>query len=560
MRFLKNRVAFRLLALLLCLVLLLTGCHRSFGSLQSLPLSTVDYTYDGAHWTELGRTDPDTDGFLSDLQRASALLRQSDNWTEIWESYNDLSDRLADCLTQYNLSEIDYYADCSDATLQQRANQLHTDYIQCSDAFSVWLSDILKSDYRQDYIRTVGKENALLYEDYTALTAEQKQWLDREEELINQYKEKSTAAQSDSMGALAEQVEPIYLELVQIRNRLAQSYGYKSYIDYAYEAEYYRSYIPAQVVGLEQEVKQTLAPVYTQFLLYSDVSGSDAPYRQKAGDPQKLLATLQSCFSQLDSHLVQSLDTMVESGFYDIDYRDTKFDVSFTLMLNQLGLPYLFVQPEQDSRFYTVSSLVHELGHYNGFLANPSYQQPDYFLYQLPDIDTAEIASNGLEVLFTRFYPELYGKKNSDILQQLVISEQLSAIVYGCVLDEFQQLIYTQEELQPGQVSELFHNVMTDYFGEIFAEDYSYYWWARVNHNFEVPFYYISYAMSSLAVLQLWQTAQTDPDAALQTYLQLVSCGEDADFILLLKEFGMQDVFSCRYLQSLSSQLSVALL
>ena len=49
--------------------------------------------------------------------------------------------------------------------------------VECSDAFSVFLGDLLDSRYRKDYIAAVGEENALLYENYEAMTDEQKAYL-----------------------------------------------------------------------------------------------------------------------------------------------------------------------------------------------------------------------------------------------------------------------------------------------------------------------------------------------------------------------------------------------
>ena len=243
----------------------------------------------------------------------------------------------------------------------------------------------------------------------------------------------------------------------------------------------------------------------------------------------------------MSASLNDSLQHMLDTHSYNIAYSRKKHEVSLTTMLYQYRVPFLFSQPEKDSQPLSLGTLVHEFGHYHSYLTDPTYDTPDGHIYAMDDLDVAEISSTALELLFLEFYPELYGK-DAAALQQASLSGVLSNVVFGCMLDEFQQKIYKAEKLAPEDVSEICHEVLTDYMGDVFVDDYTYYMWAVVNHNFEAPLYYISYAMSALASFQFWAQAQEDYSGALQDYLELVSYGTNADFLALLEECGLQNV------------------
>ncbi len=68
--------------------------------------------------------------------------------------------------------------------------------------------------------------------------------------------------------------------------------------------------------------------------------------------------------------------------------------------------------------------------------------------------------------------------------------------------------------------------------------------WMQVSHNFEDPFYYISYGVSALGALELWTLAREDWDAAVDRYL--TACAMDTEELYYseaLSELGLGSVF-----------------
>lgn len=495
----------------------------------------------------------DAEAFLARVEAARALLQQKDSGEQILQEYRELTALLREALTQYTVSEINYYLDSGSEELQQASAQAYTAVNDCNDAYSVFLSELSNSDYSGAYADEVGSANAAVFQNYEAQTEEQKALLDREKELEDEYT--ALAGESyDTYEATAQVMAPLYVELIDVRNRLAESYGYDDYPTYAYETTYGRSYTPADARGLEENVKDGLAKRYVRLMLNITEEDYAALYRYPDASEENLLALMRQYLPQMDAGFDEALEYMLACHAYDIAYSDSKYDASFTTMLYSWNVPYLFSQPNPDSQADSLDTLVHEFGHYYAYLNDPTYASDDGFVYSADNIDVAEIHSTALELLFLRNYPELYGD-DAEPLRRMVLTDILSNVVMGCIFDEFQQRVYTQEDLQPEDVSEIFHDVFLDYMGDIYIDDYAYYMWSVVNHNFDAPLYYISYGVSALAAFQIWETSLEDPDAALQQYLELTAWGTDVDFQALLKKCGMQDVFDDEFLTGLSRTL-----
>ena len=559
----------QLLALALCFALALgcIGCGRQPAQ-EFLPQSTPVQNIPEQNAPETGtpavtyaqvqaNTSFDAEAFRTRLAAASLLLEAEDAGQAVMDEYRTLTQLLKECLTWYTLCDIAGYTDAADTALQSAAADAHEIAVECTDAFSEWLGKLARSQYRQQYIDAAGEENVRMYEDYLPLTQLQKQLLDREKELQNEYRTLAAAPYA-SYAECAQAVAPLYVELVELRSRIAESFGYENYVEYAYAETYARSYTPQDALTLCAAVKQTLAPLYVQSLLEESRSSYHAYAGSDETDEQTLLALLEKFLAQISPEMQQSLEYMLAAGSYDIAYSSKKFDAGFTTLLHSADMPFLFIQPVQGSQFHSLNTLVHEFGHFHAYRTDPVGDTPDGFVYSRDDIDAAEIHSTALELFFWQYLPQLYGN-GAPALQKEMLTETLGNVVFGCMMDEFQQLVYTAPELQPQDVSDIFYGVMLDYMGDIFIEDYARHYWAEVNHNFDAPLYYISYGVSALAAFEIWAQAQQDRDAALQQYLQLVSYGTDVELLPLLEECGLQNVFEGAYLEELETQLRRAL-
>ena len=61
--------------------------------------------------------------------------------------------------------------------------------------------------------------------------------------------------------------------------------------------------------------------------------------------------------------------------------------------------------------------------------------------------------------------------------------------------------------------------------------DFNRYWWTQVTHTFASPLYYISYAVSAIPALSIWQTAETTEggrEEAIRAYDSILLDGGEA--------------------------------
>ena len=96
----------------------------------------------------------------------------------------------------------------------------------------------------------------------------------------------------------------------------------------------------------------------------------------------------------------------------------------------------------------------------------------------------------------------------------------------GTIIDEFEQKVYELDSVE-GYTSDDFDAIMTEvcekyggaiYVGDVISDPF-YYWRAVCITN---PVYYISYAVSSVAALEIAGLVESDKDAAYAAYTTLV--------------------------------------
>ena len=181
---------------------------------------------------------------------------------------------------------------------------------------------------------------------------------------------------------------------------------------------------------------------------------------------------------------------------------------------------------------------IHEFGHF----ANAFYTTSD-LLYGISDFDLSELQSQGMEIMFTAFYEDIFGAALADYARDTVLMNMVYSVVDGALYDEFQRRAYAEPDLTGERAAELYGEVCDD-FGCYDGSGEFAYDWVWVSHNFDNPFYYISYAASALGALELYDLLCADFDAAADKYLEI--CGLDTEYYYYtdaLEEAGLHSIF-----------------
>ena len=332
------------------------------------------------------------------------------------------------------------------------------------------------------------------------------------------------------MEAVNEQVGPLYLELVRVRAEIARECGYDSYTDYAYEAVYGRDYTAAEAQELCDLIKGDIAHAYYG----DDVYYSDIWYEEDVGadmTAEAMISLLGKYTSQMGEDLYAVWEHMSSLGLFDIGTGEGRLESCYTTELSLLNEPVIFLYTYGDS--YDFSSIVHEFGHAVDFYVN----SPDNWLTAGGSYDLFEIHSTGMEMLFMPYYEEIFGDEAA-AASFISLADLLDCVVDGCIADEFQRRVYENPEMTLDEVNRLYCDICAEY-GQYEPYEVDYYW-MYVTHNFDSPLYYISYAASAVASLQLWQLGQTDPDEAYAVWHSVLERGAyDEGYLTVLPACGL---------------------
>lgn len=545
----KMKKSIALLLAMAMLSLILCGCAddaETVGAVRS------DGSVSDALATGLGVTVPEdetgrfasADGIHADVDYAdmtwyiydaaelldkAARLGETADGKEAADLYDWLMAEYAKVYTFDNLAYIDFYAHPGDETLSDACRQLDSVLNEVNNALCTALSDALDGPAGSALRSYIGEDKATALVGYDEQTDRQREITERVSELTLQYN--ALIMEHLSYDEETEKIGALYRELVDLHNEEAQIVGYKDYADYAYEASYGRDFTPDDAAALCEAVKpyarQYFGSLYYNEATYADFS-ADTDLTER-----ELVGLVTQYMPRVSDDAAKAAAYMEKHGLYFMDSAERVSDLGFTTTFDQYNAPFIYLALYGDQN--DIQSMFHEFGHYYDAYVNPV---PDLLL-SVGSLDIFEIHSTGMEALSTGWYEDIYGE-DADLARIRFLDSALYTVFSGCLFDEFQRVVYADPSLTPEQISQTFVTIARSYGLRSFGKEFSHYW-MQVNHNFESPFYYISYAVSMLASLQIYEMAENDWAAAADFYNDLVSLGAyDYTYCELLEKVGLE--------------------
>ena len=347
----------------------------------------------------------------------------------------------------------------------------------------------------------------------------------------------------------------IYAEIVTNNNRIAELNGYDNYYDYASTEIYGRDYTREDIAQFSDSVWKTF------FKNMNTLSNGwmEAYYGLSNVKANKVRSFLYSPFDRQTKNYLQSYIDSYEGSMHEglshmfenknvlfADSRDSH-QSAFQLYLTELEKPFCLF----GSNGQSTSTIAHEMGHYYAALYNPD----------VSSYDLAETQSQSNELLLLKF---LEGELNSDVYEVIRGYTMYNFAVQSVVcviIDEFERAVYDLESVE-GYTSEDFDAIMAEvcvkYGGvEMLSQnvvDINQYWRQVATNS---PVYYISYAVSMVASLSLYATAEEDEAAAREIYRILIEeTEENESFMSAVERSGLDDPF---LYETLSKIMSVML-
>lgn len=372
-----------------------------------------------------------------------------------------------------------------------------------------------------------------------------------------------TAYYSQFIDRYNQTLGELYLELVSLRDQMAQLLGYDSYTEVADLNMHRSSYTREQIQQFRELLKQTLVPVYGGYLEdfyrraenqtsagYVYLMGEPSPTPQ--GDWKDTLERFSQVFSKMALETGECYEYLFSHGFIDAQPSQTKANVTFSTLIYSLNTPFLFAN--MDGSENDVYSISHEFGHCFAIweqLKRGSRSEGR-------SMDVCEIHSQAMQMMTLPYYEAFYGE-DADVARRYDVFTIVSGILTAALNDEFQEQIYQQPQMTVDQLNELYLELALEY-GLVVESPYSDLetfskGWFTTNQYFDTPFYAIDYSLSGCVALEFLQRSMEDSQGALDTYLVLVRQDAGYDFLTVLEKTGLQSPFSEEQLVELSELL-----
>ncbi len=528
--------AMRIAALCLTVLMLLgslTGC--SFGltsELENMKTGFVPTAFGDMEYTR-----PDMEALANALDLCLEAAQQED-FSQLETALYDYTDLYLSFCTNYFLSEIYYSADltdsywteeynfCLDATTEVEASRDELFHALAASPHR----ETLETDefYGEDFFDDYDGES-LWDENFTAM-------MDREADLTSQYYDLSAqsleVSDEEYYEVLVPQICQVYMELVLVRQEIAEYAGFDSYPEYAYSEHYTRDYTPAQEGAYLKEVRKHLVPLYKK-LATQGVSG----IRIRSRDEEDTFAYVEEMAQNMDGVVLEAFELMSEYELYDITISENKFQASFEVYLYDYDEPYIFINP--DGSDYDYLTFAHEFGHFCN----------DYASWGSGvSIDVAEIFSQGMEYLSLSYVDD--GEK----LATLKMVSSLCTYVEQSAYADFEQRVYAldPEDVTVDNMFAIFEEVCVDYGIDAWGltgEDF-----VQITHFFTSPCYVFSYVVSNDAAMQLYQMEAEEPGSGLELYQENLDTEEEC-FLAFLESAGLESPFADGRIESVAEMI-----
>lgn len=360
-----------------------------------------------------------------------------------------------------------------------------------------------------------------------------------------------------------QQFGELYLELVSLREQMAQALGYDSYTQVADLDMLRNSYTREDIKTFREDIKQTIAPVYRSYLEdfyrraenrdqpgYVYLLGEQSPVPQ--GSWQETLDQFEQLYQQMSEQTEECYSYLLSHEFIDAEPSQTKANVTFSTLIYSLNTPFLFANMNGSAE--DVFSISHEFGH-----CFAMWQQLKLGSQQEGrSMDVSEIHSQAMQMLTLPYYEIFYGE-DAGTARKYDVYTMVAGILTAAMNDEFQEKIYENPQMTVQELNELYKELAMEY-GLVVESPYfdmeSFSMgWFTTNQYFDTPFYAIDYALSGCVAMEFLQMGLEDYTKALETYLSLVQQNSDYDFMIVLEKTGLSSPFETEQMEALAQTM-----
>ncbi|RBQ03809.1 M3 family oligoendopeptidase [Pedobacter miscanthi] len=358
----------------------------------------------------------------------------------------------------------------------------------------------------------------------------------------------------------------LFDELIKLRTQVALNAGFENYRDYMFQALGRFDYTAQDCYDFANAIEKEIVPILKEQAEKRrealslevlkpwdlEVSISGKPALKPFNNGEELIDKSIACFNAIDEKLGEKLATMKANNLFDVESRKGKAPGGYNYPLAETGAPFIFMNSANSLRDLT--TMVHEGGHAIHTFLTAGLELNDF--KHCPS-EVAELASMSMELISMDKW-DVYFDNEEDLnrAKKEQLADVLKTLPWVAVIDQFQHWIYTNPTHTAADREETFKQIYNR-FGAGFAD-----WtdleqqfgngWQKQLHLFEVPFYYIEYAIAQLGAIAVWKNYKENPEKALDQYLAALSLGYTKPMNEIYETAGIKFDFSAEYVKELA--------
>lgn len=551
-------------------------------------------------FSEMKYKRPDAEKIKATLISMTERLKNAENYGEAKKVFLENEKFTKHILTMHTLSSIRNSIDTRDAFYDKEEKFWNNMLPLVQEVAQQWTKTLLASPFRADFEKEYGeimfsnaemelktfspsiipelqKENDLIQEYETLLASAQIKFGGNSYTLAQLFPFKND--ENDDVRRAAWTVEGrwyaensaeldrLYDDLVVLRDIMGKRLGYKDYTQLGYYRMCRNSYTKVDIEKFREAVVKYLVPVADR--IYRNrakslgvgypLSYADSSLVFRSGNPRPLgtaddiLKAGMKFYGELSKETAEFFKTMLDDELLDVLAKEGKRAGGYCTTIYDYEVPFIFANFNGTAD--DVETVTHEAGHAFADWYNRK-RVPISTIW--PTLEACEVHSMSMEFFAWNWSEEFFGK-DAEKFKYAHLSDALTFIPYGTLVDHFQHIVYEDSEMTPDERHEVWQSLQEIYMpwmrldGDIpfYAEGKA---WQRQHHIYSSPFYYIDYCLAQTVALQFWTMIQKDIKDAWSHYMAYTEQGGSKVFTELLKNAGLKSPFDSECLREVCEE------
>jgi len=366
-------------------------------------------------------------------------------------------------------------------------------------------------------------------------------------------------------AADSEKLNELFDKLLAKRHQIAVNAGFKNYCDYMFAELGRFDYSAQDCKNFHQAIIDHVVPAVEAFELerknklgYDQLKPYDLDVDPEGKAPLKIFETGKELieltvksFQKIKPEFAAIIENMEKLGHLDLESRKGKAPGGYNYPLYVSSYPFIFMNAAGDLR--DVITMAHEGGHaIHAVLCD----QLKLSAFKHTPSEIAEVASMAMELIAMEHWDSIFSDEEElKRAKHIQLEKIISVLPWIACIDAFQMWVYENHEHTHQQREDKWLELLERTSGKVIDRseyhELNKYSWHKQLHIFEVPFYYIEYAIAQLGAIGIWKNYRENPAKAIANYADALSLGYTKTLPELYAKAGIAFDFSSQHVQDL---------